>query len=89
MQTEIVIANLSCGGCVNTITKRISSLEGVNKVSVSLENNIVTTEHNDNVSRAEIASLLKSLGYPEATEENGLLTKIQSKISCAKGKFSE
>lgn len=89
MQTDIIIANLSCGGCVNTITKKISSLEGVDKVSVSLENNTVTTMHNDKVSRTEIISLLKSLGYPEATEENGLLTKIQSKISCAKGKFSE
>ncbi len=89
MQTDIIIANLSCGGCVNTITKRVGSLEGVTSVSVSLENNIVSTEHDDNINRAEIVSLLRSLGYPEATEENGLLTKIQSKISCAKGKFSE
>lgn len=88
MKSEIIIANLSCGGCVNTITKKIGTLEGVNRVNVNLENNTVTVEHNEKINREELSASLKKLGYPEATDENGLLTKIQSKISCAMGKVS-
>ena len=33
MKTEnITIANLSCGGCVNTITKKLTIIAGVEKV---------------------------------------------------------
>lgn len=88
MKSEIIIANLSCGGCVNTITKKIGALEGVNRVNVNLVNDTVTIEHVENVSKEDLTAALKKLGYPEATDENGLLTKIQSKISCAMGKVS-
>jgi copper chaperone CopZ len=37
MKTEsIAIANLSCGGCVNTITKKLNNITGVEKVGVDL-----------------------------------------------------
>jgi copper chaperone len=89
MKTEnITVANLSCGGCVNTITKKITSIAGVAKVEVDLETNIVSVNHNENVSRERITETLLSIGYPEANEKNGLLTQLKSVTSCLTGKLS-
>ena len=89
MQTEnITIANLSCGGCVNTITKKLSTIKGVEKVEVDLETNNVSVNHDAIVKREQITKMLMSIGYPEATEKNGLLTQLKSVTSCLTGKFS-
>lgn len=89
MQTEkITIANLSCGGCVNTITKKLTSIEGVKKVEVDLETNNVLVSHNETVNREQLTQMLLSIGYPEATEKNGLLTQLKSVTSCLTGKLS-
>lgn len=89
METEnITIANLSCGGCVNTITKKLTAITGVEKVGVDLETNIVSVNHNEMVSREQLTQILLSIGYPEATEKNGLLTQLKSVTSCLTGKLS-
>jgi hypothetical protein len=43
--------------------------------------------YDDNVDREKITNKLHSLGYPEATEENGLLLQIKSYASCMLGKL--
>lgn len=89
METEsITIANLSCGGCVNTITKKLTSITGVEKVGVDLETNSVSVKHNEAVKREQLTQMLLSIGYPEATEKNGLLTQLKSISSCLTGKIS-
>ena len=85
---HIIIANLSCNGCVNTITKKLSILDGVNSVTVNLESNMVSVTHNDETSFEQLTKTLASIGYPEATEKNGLLTQLKSISSCMTGKFS-
>lgn len=89
MKTEkITIANLSCGGCVNAITKKLTAITGVEKVGVDLETNLVSVNHNEMISRAQLTQMLLSIGYPEATEKNGLLIQIKSITSCLTGKLS-
>ena len=89
MKTEnITIANLSCGGCVNTITKKLTAITGVEKVEVDLETNNVSVNHNETVNREQLTQMLLSIGYPEATQNNGLLTKLKSVTSCLTGKLS-
>ena len=52
MQTEnITIANLSYGGCISTVTKKLSAIAGVETVTVHLEINTVTVNHNEAVNR--------------------------------------
>jgi copper chaperone CopZ len=85
---NITIANLSCGGCVNTITKKLTAIAGVEKVDVDLETNSVTVIHNERVSREQLTKMLLSIGYPKATERNGLLTQLKSVTSCLSGKLS-
>ena len=85
---EIIVANLSCSGCVNTITKNLKLIEGVENVTIDLETNIVRVQGKDELNRDLLTLELHSLGYPEATEKNGLLTKIKSITSCLSGRFS-
>ena len=42
METTIHIQNLKCGGCANTITKGISSIEAIQTVSVNVDESTVT-----------------------------------------------
>jgi copper chaperone CopZ len=88
MKTEkIIIANLKCGGCETTIKKALLKIEGVSSVKIDHEKDSVNVIYDDNVDREKITNKLHSLGYPEATEENGLLLQIKSYASCMLGKL--
>jgi len=89
MINEIInVANLKCNGCANTIKKSISSLEGVSDVVVDNDEMTVSVNFSEPASKLEIVEKLKSLGYPEATEENGLLTQAKSYVSCMIGRMN-
>ncbi len=89
MKTEkIIIANLKCGGCETTIRKGLLKIDGVTNVEVDNENDAVTVVLEDKVKREKITKKLHALGYPEATEENGLLLQLKSYASCMMGKIN-
>ncbi len=89
MNHEIItVANLKCNGCANTIRKSISELQGVQQVLVDNDASTVTVDFEESVSKDEITAKLKSLGYPEATAENGLLTQAKSYVSCMIGRMN-
>lgn len=90
MKTEtILVANLKCSGCANTITQKISGIAGVKKVVVDPEQDSVTVDYEESTPRKEITDKLHSLGYPEATEENGLLLQLKSYASCMIGRINK
>jgi len=90
LKTEnIEILNLSCGGCVNTITKKLKSIKGVETVAVDLETSMVDVQHSNGVVREQLIQALSSIGYPESKESNGLLTQMKSLKSCMIGKLSK
>jgi copper chaperone CopZ len=87
MNTEkIYIANLKCGGCATTITNELSKLKGVSKVLVDNESDSVNISY-ENIDRKKIIDKLHELGYPEATEENGLILQLKSYGSCMIGRI--
>ena len=88
MKTTIHIQNLKCGGCANTITKGISSIEAIQNVSVNVDESTVTFSYETEDQVNEVKSKLKSLGYPEDGEANTLGDKAKSYVSCAIGKMS-
>ena len=89
MKTEkIIIANLKCSGCEKTIKNKLSEIEGVENVVVNHGEDSVTVNYDGNVTREMITEKLHSLGYPEATEENGLLLQLKSYASCMVGRMS-
>lgn len=90
MQTEkILIANLKCGGCENTIKTKLSEIEGVESVSVNHDEDSVTINYDGKACREDFTKKLHSLGYPEATEENGLLLQLKSYASCIVGRINK
>jgi copper chaperone CopZ len=88
MKTDVItIANLKCDGCETTIKKALLKIEGVSSVKIDQEKDTVKVIHDDNIERIKITNKLHSLGYPEATEENGLLLQLKSYASCMIGKI--
>ena len=88
MKTErIIIANLKCSGCENTIKNKLSEIDGVESVVVNQEDSVTIT-YDGVVAREVFTKKLHSLGYPEATEENGLLLQLKSYASCMVGRMS-
>jgi copper chaperone CopZ len=84
---EIIVANLKCRGCATTIKNELIKIEGVKSVDVNIENDAIKLSHED-VERNIIINKLYSLGYPEATEKNGLLLQLKSYTSCMIGKIN-
>ncbi|MBK9270123.1 MAG: heavy-metal-associated domain-containing protein [Saprospiraceae bacterium] len=84
----IKIANLKCNGCANTIHKKLQELNGVREVDVNVEDDEVRVNYDESILELDkVKKTLLSLGYPEATEENGLLTQLKSYASCMVGRF--
>lgn len=85
---KIKIANLKCSGCENTIKSRLSEIPGTDKVLVDREDDSITLYFNDPATREDYTHKLHQLGYPEATEENGLLMQLKSYASCMIGRLT-
>ena len=88
MKTTLYIQNLKCGGCANTITKNVSSIDAVTEVSVNVEENSVSFDYPTEEKLIEVKEKLKVLGYPEDGEANSIGAKAKSYVSCAIGKMS-
>lgn len=87
MNTETIhIANLKCEGCATTITNELLKLTGVTNVKVDNDSDTVTFSY-VNIDRKTLINKLHELGYPEATEENGMLLKLKSYTSCMIGRI--
>lgn len=88
MKTTLYIQNLKCGGCANTITKNIATLDAITEVSVNVEESCVSFDYPTEEKLIEVKEKLKVLGYPEDGEANSLGAKAKSYVSCAIGKMS-
>jgi copper chaperone len=88
MTENIIVANLKCGGCATSIKNKLKELHGIDSINIDLDSNNITIIHQGIVNRDIITAQLKAIGYPEATEENGLLLQLKSYASCMIGKLS-
>jgi copper chaperone CopZ len=88
MKTTLYIQNLKCGGCANTITKNVSSIDAVTEVLVNVEKSAIYFDYPSEEKLIEVKEKLKTLGYPEDGEANSLGSKAKSYVSCAIGKMS-
>ena len=89
MKTTLIIQNLKCGGCANTVISRLSELEDINDIEVSNEDNSVSFSYSNEENLNEAMSLLSKLGYPVVGEENTLGKKAKSFVSCAIGRINK
>lgn len=87
---EIQVENLKCGGCARSILKGLTDMQGVSNVEVDHENKLVKFS-GEEVSRAQVAKKLRSMGYPEKGTLEGLsagVANAKSFVSCAFGRVS-
>ena len=88
MKTFIEVQNLRCGGCANTITKKLSGLKNITEVEVNIEQSTIGFYHETEEALLLAKNTLKSLGYPTTDTPNSILDKGKSLFSCATGKIS-
>lgn len=88
MKTTLILQNLKCGGCANTVTTRLSQLENISDIEVNNEENTVSFSYKDDANLEEAIHLLSKLGYPVDGEDNTLSKKAKSFVSCAIGRMN-
>ena len=89
MRTRIVIQNLKCGGCAKTIVRRLEEEQDVITTEVLLEDNAVVVTHDAGETPIRVKNILKQLGYPSLEEDNGMMARARSVLSCAGGRWKE
>lgn len=90
MSWTVAVENIKCGGCARSIEKSVSTIPGVDGLSVNVEANEVTV-HGDESLRAAVLERLARLGYPERGAVAGFdaaAARAKSFVSCAVGKVS-
>lgn len=95
MEVSLIVENIKCGGCANSVRNKLLELDSVEVVEVDVEQGLVTctlTEQADcDQSLEQIKAALLSMGYPESGSVDGLKAagaKAKSYVSCAVGKMS-
>ncbi|MDG6774794.1 heavy metal-associated domain-containing protein [Thiomicrorhabdus sp. ZW0627] len=96
MSLEILVENIKCGGCANSIRKQLLDLDGVEQVDVDVAEgkvHVVTYGEEDEASLCErVLQQLHKMGYPQVGSVDGLRAKgakAKSFVSCAVGKLTD
>lgn len=89
MKHKITIQNLKCGGCANTIIKKVSLLSGISDVEVNNDSDLVSFNAETEEGLTVVVNKLKTLGYPPSEEVNSIASKAKSFISCASGRINK
>jgi copper chaperone len=88
MTEKIIVENIKCGGCMNSIKTALLKIANVQEVSIDKDSETVNISSSVPFERKEIANLLAKMGYPEKGNNN-LLLKAKSFVSCAIGNLTE
>ena len=87
MKANIIVQNLKCGGCASTITKGVSSIEGVSEVEIDVESSKISfNSESDNLE--VVYTKLAHMGYPVDGDSNSFGQKAKSYVSCAIGRVT-
>jgi len=78
------VSNMTCGACVNQVTKALAGVEGVNDVSVNLEKGTAEVYYSSAKVKPEVltAAVVKA-GYPAEVSKANVTTTEKSKHDCA------
>lgn len=85
MEQQIIVENIKCGGCMNSIQTALLKLDNVEKVTIDKETETITII--GDVEKAAVINKLNELGYPEKGG-NSLVKMAKSYVNCAIGKMS-
>ena len=63
MTTKVEISGMKCAGCVANVTRELTSLNAVESVNVSLEENTATIVSNGEIEKEQISSAVQKAGF--------------------------
>lgn len=87
MYSKIIVENIKCFGCRNTVIKEVKKQEEVRSVDVDIETGKVSLEYDGGEETlARIKSRLYRKGYPEKGSNN-IKSSAKSYLSCALGRL--
>lgn len=89
MTTSIIIQNLKCGGCAHTIQTKLSEIKNITAININVEDNKVSFTYSNEADVLKVKNKLITLGYPSIDDQNNLMSKAKSFVSCATGKLSK
>jgi len=87
MIDTVHLQNLKCEGCKTTILNKINTLKGISNINLDINSKEFTFEYTTHNAYEGLRNLLNELGYPFQGENNNLIHKTKSYISCAIGKL--
>ncbi|MDR7210248.1 heavy-metal-associated domain-containing protein [Flavobacterium piscis] len=85
MEQQIIVENIKCGGCMNSIQTALLKLDNIEKVVIDKETETITIT--GDIEKVIVVSKLNELGYPEKGD-NSMLKIAKSYVNCAIGKMS-
>jgi copper chaperone len=91
MDIIIVVDNIKCSGCANSIRTGLLKIPGVISVEVDIGGESVLIAADQDV-RLQAIERLAAMGYPEKGQSEGLAAlsaKARSFVSCAVGRFEK
>ena len=88
MKTSIIVQNLKCGGCANTISTKLSSITNISGIHVDVDESKVSFNYQNEIDAFAVKDKLKALGYPSIEDTNTFRAKTKSFVSCATGKMA-
>ena len=75
METTLYIQNLKCGGCANTITKNLTSIEGIENITVHVEESAVSFTYSNEsqltTTKERLNGILAYKGLPRIRQVDG------------------
>ena len=83
MQTETLkVTGMTCGGCVDIVTRALVAVDGVHNVNVSLANEEAKIDFDETMTSTDkLANAIEKAGYGIA-ENNAVATKTAGKSGC-------
>lgn len=85
MKAKIIVQNLKCNGCANTIRKKIAHAD-VSDININIEESTITFQYSNDNTIVSVEEMLLKAGYPKEGDANATTTKVKSFVSCAIGK---
>lgn len=74
MKTSILVQNIACSGCANTIITKLSTLENISNLQVDVQGGKVSFDYLSEGDVLLIKEQLKTLGYPSIADNNTFLS---------------
>ena len=85
MEQQIIVENIKCGGCMNSIQTALLKLDNIEKVDIDKETETITIT--GDIEKSIVLTKLNELGYPEKGN-NSILKIAKSYVNCAIGKMN-